>query len=352
MEGLKKKVIFFTSPEVGGAERMTITIAKMLDESQYDIKFYVIGCEKGNIVNFIPAQFPVGLVRIRNIWDFTTLKLVRLMRREKPQIVFGSLIYLNIRIIRAASWLGGIKVIIRNNIGMDVTGRLNTTLLKKTYPKADVVIAQQEEMREELIKTLHLNPGKVVTLHNPIDIQTLTEKANAPSPYEEFDGTKYVWVGRVHYKKGQDVLLKAFVEVKKKQHDAKLFFVGKYIEGDPYYEKLKMLARMLDVENDVRFVGYDSNPYRWVKHCDCFVQPSRVEGLPNALIEAMYLGKPVVATRCIPVVGRIVKEGYNGFVVNPEDYDGLSEAMLKAIYLKDFSMTYKSATKYDFSELF
>ena len=80
--------------------------------------------------------------------------------------------------------------------------------------------------------------------------------------------------------------------------------------------------------------------------------PSRFEGLPNSLIDAMYLGKPVVATRCIPVIDRIVKNDYNGIVVESENIDALAEGMKKATLLKDFEMTYHSATNEDFISLF
>lgn len=348
----RKKIVFFTSPEVGGAERMTITIAKMLDPSQYEIKFYVIGRQKGNIINFIPQEFPVGLVKIRNIYDFTTIKLWYLLRRERPEVVFCSLIYLSVRVIKAAKCIGDIKVIIRNNIGLNVIGSKTLRLCQKTYPSADVIIAQQEEMRDEIIRMIPAVSDKVVALQNPIDTLSIDDKATAPSPFGNEEAIRYVWSGRVSREKGQDVLIRAFAKVREHFHNAQLFFIGKYSKEDPYYESLTALAIELGVSEAIRFVGYDSNPYRWVKHCDCFVQPSRLEGLPNALIEAMYLGKPVVATRCIPVVDRIVKDGYNGYIVNSEDIEGLANAMVKAPQLHDFVTTYKSATKQEFVKLF
>lgn len=348
----KKKVVFFTSPEVGGAERMTITIAKMLEPKHYDIRFIVIGRQKGNIGKFIPSEYPIGLVKIRNIYDFTTIKLYRLMRKEKPDVVFCSLIYLSIRVICAAKLAGGIKIIVRNNIGLSAISHKMLFLCKHTFPKADVVIAQQEEMREELLHYLPLDAKKVVTLHNPIDTKTILEKSKEQTPYADQNTIKYVWVGRVCREKGQDILIKAFKYVYNKKKESRLYFIGKYNENDIYYQSLVTLINHLNLSHVVSFVGFDSNPYRWVIHSNCFVQPSRLEGLPNALVEAMFLGKPVVATRCIPVVERIVKNGYNGYVVDTEDIKSLSVAMLEALKLKDYTMTYVSANNEDFVKLF
>ena len=66
----------------------------------------------------------------------------------------------------------------------------------------------------------------------------------------------------------------------------------------------------------------------------------------------MYLGKPVVATKCIPVIERIVQHGYNGILVDTENIEQLAEGMIEALSLKDFKMTYQPATKQDIVPLF
>ena len=80
--------------------------------------------------------------------------------------------------------------------------------------------------------------------------------------------------------------------------------------------------------------------------------PSRLEGLPNALIEAMYLERPVVATKCIPVVSRIVDDGKNGYLAESENILSIAECMVKALTLQHVKMTYKPSTNEDFIRLF
>ena len=349
---IKRKVLFFLPSGVGGAERMTITIAKMLSIELFDVKFIIVSDKYGDIINFIPSSYPYCLLKIRNIFDFATIRLYRMIKNERPDVVFCSLIYLSARVIIASKFVKGIKIIVRNNIGLYRLSKFNYWLCRVTYPKADVIIAQQEEMREEIVNLLNVNPQKVVTLQNPIDIKSIRLKASEQSPYKEDNVIRYVWAGRISYEKGHDVLIKAFAKVRQRLHNARLYILGKYSTQNSYYQSLVLLRKELSLESEIEFVGFDANPYRWEKYCNCFVQPSRVEGLPNALIEAMYLGVPVVATRCVPVVDRIVKDGYNGFIVNPDSVDELAEAMLKAITLKNFMMTYKSATEDDFRKLF
>ena len=63
----KRKVLFFLPPTVGGAERMTVTIAKMLPQDEFEVKFVVVGRSLGDIVKFIPDNYPIRLLQIRRI---------------------------------------------------------------------------------------------------------------------------------------------------------------------------------------------------------------------------------------------------------------------------------------------
>lgn len=112
------------------------------------------------------------------------------------------------------------------------------------------------------------------------------------------------------------------------------------------------LVKDKGLQDYIHFVGYDDNPYRWMKFCDCFVLPSRIEGLPNVLVEAMYLGRPVVATKCIPFISRMVDDGNNGIICETENPQALANAMIKAVDLKNFKMTYKPSTADDFIKIF
>ena len=348
----KKKVLFFLPPTVGGAERMTVTIAKMLPREEFDVMFIVVGKTLGDIVKFIPDYYETHLLRIRGLWDFCTLRIANLLRKEKPHAVFASLMYLNARVIWASK-LFGVKTIVRNNIDFFNALPKNRRYAKLSYKWADYIIAQQDEMREGIINVTHAAPQKVVTLQNPIDSQLIDEKSKATSPYNKDEHSiKYVWTARLHPSKGQDILLRAFKIVHIEIPNSKLYIVGKYNSEDQYYQELKQYVNDNELSDSVIFTGFDDNPYKWVANADCYVMPSRKEGLPNSLIDAMYLGKPVVATTCIPVVSRIVKDGYNGILVNPDDVEAMAEAMQKAIHLKDFKMTYIPANQEDFISLF
>ena len=350
----KKKVLFFLPPTVGGAERITVIIAKMLPHDEFEVKFVIVGRSRGDIAKFIPSDYPIRLIRVRRIWVGGTIKIWNVIRKEKPDIVFSSLLYLNARLI-IASKLCGAKVIVRNNIDLNRTTRkINVFLVRLTYKWADKVIAQQEEMHDEIISYTGLPAEKVVTLHNPIDVNYIQECLKAPNPFPQESQSlyKYIWTARFSLQKGQDLIVRAFELLHHEKPEAHLYLLGKYDKDSAFYKSIMNYIEEYKLQEYIHFVGFDSNPYRWINHADCFVMPSRFEGLPNSLIDAMFLGKPVVATRCIPVIDRIVKDGYNGIIVESENVESIAEGMKMAPMLKDFDMTYCPTSKEDMISVF
>lgn len=350
-----KKIQIFIPGSVGGAERVCVTIGKILIHAGFDVVFCIENRGITDIENFLPDKVNRYIYQHRNFASFHLFKMAKLIRKEQPDVVFAPCRYLSRDVILAAKMANsGCKIIARSDNPLKTLDGKGRLFVKKIFPFADIVIAQQEEMRQELINDIPLPPEKVVTIQNPIDTETINEKAKAGSPYNNKDEVRYVWVARVRESgtKGHDILLKAFKIVKKNNPQAHLYFVGKYLEEGKYYQSLKKYVEENGLTDSVHFVGYDENPYRWVKHADCFVLPSRVEGLPNALVEAMYLGKPVVATRCLPIIDRMVEDGVNGYKVEVGDYDNMAVAMESAPELKNVQMTYQPSSTEQIIDLF
>lgn len=344
---MKPKVLFFLLNGVGGAERITITISNLFDTSIYDIKYVIVQDGDDKICQFINPELPIIMMPRRRIY-LSTFPIYELLKKEKPQIVFCASPAINTRLILAARIVGDIRVVVRNSNMFSFERKDVQLLMKLTYRFADKIILQQDEMREELHKRIPSLPReKTITLLNPIDTDHIEEGVKAPNPFPKEESVNYLWVARFAHEKAQDVLVKAFTIVKSKISSAHLWFVGKESDSEEFVTIIKNDIKNLGLENCVHFMGYDSNPYKWMKHCDCFVLPSRKEGLPNVLIEAMYLGRPVVATRCLDIISDMVKNGVNGYTCSVESPAELADGMIKAILLKDCKMVYKPSTKED-----
>ena len=349
----KRKVCFFLQSEVGGAERISVLFGKSLDCNKFNVTFCLLERMSGStsIRDFIPQGYT-----IRSIPDSRGFKLIqslwKVLQDEKPDIVFSSMMYINTKLLALKWMFPKCRFIVRNNNYLYTHSRFQELIIRLTYWRADYVIAQTDEMAEELIKRVKLQKEKVRVLQNPIDIETIKAKLRAGNPYPESDLIKYVATGRFDYVKGFDILVKAFKIVVEHQPNATLYILGN--TGDicaNYYATVTHLIEELKLNDYVHCIGFQNNPYVYMKYADCFVLSSRNEGLPNVLIEALYLGTPAAATTCIPVISRIVENGINGYLAEPENVYSLADAMLKASTLRRISSSYTSASIKSFSKL-
>ena len=221
MERKKKKVLFFTSGSVGGAERVTLTVAKLLPREEYDVKIIFVCKQISHIDEFLPEWMKSIHVKIRNIWDFTTFRLFKLIKAEHPDAVFSSLNYLNVRVILAARFSSVKNIIVRNNIGWSRWDPMMRQLARMTYPYVTCSIMQTEEMKLEFKQIFPKISHKFKVIPNPLDLDTIIYKLkNATSPL------KYVFVGRIDPIKRIEILLQAFAHVLKQNHNSSLTLVG------------------------------------------------------------------------------------------------------------------------------
>ena len=106
---------------------------------------------------------------------------------------------------------------------------------------------------------------------------------------------------------------------------AQLIILG---EGPLEAELKSNRHKILDYMQKVIFLGFQANPWRYFKHADAFILPSRYEGLPNVLLEALALGTPVVVSDCPGGIREIRESVGNMAVVPPEDPGALAEAII------------------------
>lgn len=348
----KKKILFFLQDGVGGAERVSLLIGKSLDKQIYDVKFCLVERNsKISIADFIPESYPI--IRIPKANPLKMMwKLLNIVKREYPHVVFSSVMYLNTKILPWCVLFPDIRFVIRCENYLYTFNKQQQQRIAVTYKKADAIIAQTQEMADELTEELHISSEKVTVIQNPVDtklIDRLVAEGNNPFPQ---DGKKHIVAsGRFSYQKGYDLLLKSFADICDKRHDIDLYIIGNTdYGGGQYYEEVMTLAKELKIEKKVHCVGFQKNPYVYVRYADCFVLSSRWEGLPNVMIEAQYLGTPVAAFRCIPVIERLLTEGTDGYLAEKENTSSLADAIQKALLLGRLQNEYQSTAIADFEK--
>jgi len=326
-----KLLIFLPHLIGGGAERVTVNIIKLLDKEVYDISLVVLSTQ--NSVYDL-SMLDIKIIELHSSKTlFSILKLRQLIKDIDPDILFSTLFRGHIALNIALLFLSlKAKLVLRspNSPKLTIENKqisfIQRKLLESSYNRADCVIAQTPEMKEEIIFYHGITEKKVKFFMNPLDTEMIDEKIEkAKNPFE-IDCINIVAAGRIIKQKGFDVLINSFVKVVKQNQHFKLHIIGQDMNGE--MNVLKKMIQDYDLGNNVFFLGYQSNPYQYYLYSDLYVLSSRWEGLPNTVLENLYLNKPVVSTRCIPFMDTLISEGENGFLVEVEDVGALADAIL------------------------
>jgi glycosyltransferase involved in cell wall biosynthesis len=194
--------------------------------------------------------------------------------------------------------------------------------------QATRVLAPSYGLAQELAQVFRLPPAQVVTIPNPVDLEEVRVLASEPVPeLEDLGGRPIVLtVGRLSLQKNHILLLRAFRRVRQ-EVDAALVLVGAgELEGD-----LRRLAEELGIAPWVRFLGWQPNPFRFMRRADLFVLSSDYEGFGNVLVEAMACGCPVISTDCPYGPVEILGGGRYGILVPVGDEEGLARGMVQVL---------------------
>ncbi len=196
------------------------------------------------------------------------------------------------------------------------------------------IVVLNKHMHEESIELFPDLKDKFVLIYNQFDFKRIEKLANYDINLLNGLSDNYiVSVGRLEEnQKDFTSLIKAYQLIKNNfKRIEKLIIVG---SGKDEL-KIKNLINDLDLNNDVFLIGYQSNPFPWVKKSKLFVLSSKFEGLPTVLIEAMILQKPVIATDCPNGPREILMDGICGKLVAVGNIEKLANIIQEVLSSQD-----------------
>lgn len=263
--------------------------------------------------------------------------LARFLRGERFDAVLAALTHVNVLAIAAAALSGTLKrlyVSERNAFSLDRTVNPARSV-RAAYALApwlyrlipNPVICVSQGVAEDLLRHPALRPSDLVTADNPVLDDDYQHRPVTPPRHPwlcQRQGRVLVAVGRLAPQKGFDILIQALAQL---PSDVRLVILG---EG-PQRAALQAQVRRLGLAERVDLPGYSDDPQAEIAAADCFVLASRFEGSPNALVEALATGVPVVATDCPYGPSEILEGGKIAPLVPIENATALAETLAQVL---------------------
>lgn len=336
-EAPNRRILFIiNSLEGGGAERVMCLLAGAVADAEKDWKISLATLDQERDRYELSER--VTRIRLNAggslLWSIIALR--RLVRLERPDIIVSFLTRSNCAAI-ACSQLAGIPCVISERVhttghlSSDRNGRLKKVLIRCLYPYADRIVAVSQGIRDDLVEHYGISATRVVTIHNPVDAEMIG-RAALIAPTVDLPHDFIAAVGRLVPNKNFSMLLYSYAAA---NVGSSLVILG---EG-PERPRLESLASELGVSDRVHLLGFAANPYTILARAQFYVSPSNAEGFPNAMIEAMCIGLPVVSTDCesgpseilqgragTPKVTALTKAKF-GILVPPDNEHAMSAAL-------------------------
>ncbi len=333
-----KVLILSSDPRQGaGAERAVSNIIKALSnkvefvvlfpklektiESAHDIAYNAKIIEADLPWNIRGKGIIKNLKRRRQLINLTA----DYINQESPDIVLSnlSIVWHQVSIMLKVLIKIKAKVILRfgNPLSKDIVNRsfIAKKIMSKYINQVDYVIGNAPVIIDELKAQTNISSKKIKLILNPVDIEEVRRKSEiALDDPSYFDSGKKVIcsVGRLENQKNYSMLIRAFHKANTSKK-YKLIIIG----SGSLKNELRALAKELDQEDSIHFLGWKNNPYNYIKNSDLFVLPSLYEGTPNALLEAMACGTTILATETAGSAAEVVDHGRAGMICKNEYLD-------------------------------
>lgn len=318
-----------------GVSRYFLTLVPRLDPSRVAPFVAILRTQEELTGPFDDAQLPVHFLGRGGLDPAGFLALMRLLRLRRAEVVHAQG-YAATTLARIAARLMRIRVVIHSHEADDrypAWMRIPDALLSGSESAA---LAVSEDARRFFEERRRIAPGRTRVVPNGVDLASVARAGPAEvAALREALGVAagapmVLCVTRFRPEKGNDVLLRALPALRARVPEAVLVFAG---EG-PDLDAARALARSLGVEDAVRFLGFRDDVSALVSAADLVAVPSRREGSPFFVIEALALGAPIVAS-AVGGLQETLEDGVSALLFPSEDSAALAAALARLIERPD-----------------
>lgn len=332
-----KRVLFIEKWHTlsGGIQKVNMNLAAAMKEAGVEPIFYVHICDGEYAQGFkaLSAAFHATSADPSSSFLKKLLHLFKTISDNNIEAVISATETANILAMICSVRFPNVRFLFTRHCAFDVDDqKLSPSMIKVLYNlyalSGGHIGAVSLTLKNQILSSLLWRKDAVDFYPNAVVSANLLSLAEVESD-NPYIGTNYFCaVGRLSKQKGFDLLLKSYAIAFKLSHsDAdfpKLIIIG---EGELKCELIE-LAISEGIAGRIIFHGYNSNPYAIISHALAFLLTSRHEGMPTALIEALYLETPVISFDCPTGPSEIIKNGSNGILVSNGNVADFATAIL------------------------
>ena len=278
----------------GGAERVA---SNLCDELSKKYNVILVTCEEptNNDYSCEVERIFVDEMRAKYFKLFDTVKQIKSIKK-KYHITHTISFTAQMNYLNVMSRVKDNTIIsIRNFISLaenDNTPK-NIYMNKLSIKYADKITVVSKVLGKDLIDNFKAKEDKIYPIYNFVDKDKIDKFLKEKNKIKLSKNT-VITVGRLNNQKGHINLIRSFKYVVDEIRDAKLIILGQ----GPLEDRINSEIKKLNLEQNVKLIGYQKNPYLYMKNSSLFVLSSFYEGMPNVVLEAMYTGLPIISCDC------------------------------------------------------
>ncbi len=306
--------------EIGGAEKQLLKLIERIDRNKFSP--VLVALRGGVLREEFERVCSVTIIGKRwKIDPFFLAVLARTLKRERPDILHTFMFTSNTW-GRIAGVMADVPVMIASERCVDVWKRWYHRLIDRALlPFTFRVVGNSDAVGRFYQQTERIPEEKMAVVYNGVDLDEFKNVEAPPALKKQVGVEQSGFIigagGRFTEQKGFINLLKAVPSVMKAYPESRFVLVG----DGPLRRSFEDFVAANGLEKNVVFTGYRKDILRIFSFCDVIAVPSLFEGMPNMVLEAMALKKPVVGTD-IPEIAELVKDGENGFLVPVKNNEG------------------------------
>jgi glycosyltransferase involved in cell wall biosynthesis len=336
-----------TSLDVGGTETQMVQVASRLHSDEFAV---TVAClhARGPLLDTLQehgipvVEFPTqqSLISFRGMRQF--LRLGHFLRLNHFDVFHSHDLWANLLGVPAAR-IAGVPLVIssQRDLGhLPWYTEVRKKVIGRIHRSASLTLVNSRAVRNFVVDGLGVPAGKIRVLHNAVECRPAAVSRPLLFPNLPANSKLIAVISNMHPGKGHEYIVDAAPAVCSQFPEARFVMVGDGKQRRPLEQRVKQIG----LEGNFVFLGYRNDAAQILATCDVSLLASEAEGLPNAILESMVSGVPIVATN-VGGIGEVITNGETGLLIPSRDPEAIAIAVARVLADPTLAATLRNAAQ-------